>query len=256
MKFAKTSLGLVSLCASLALLPFEAPSATPQDGSAREAGEEGTVATRIEELGGSDHEARGRAWESLLDRGSEVLRDLEKAAREAKDPEIRWNARLLSREIRRQEKPRRITGRPLTIPPVPSRGFDRDDPLLQEFDELRRRMGEFDDLHRRMEDLHRRLEEGFRNAPPGTINRQGSSVRVEEGDGGSVHVEVTETRDGEQETKSYDAESWEEFRKNYPEVVEKYGLDGSAKAFPFRFAPGGGAHSWWNITPFFSTPGP
>ncbi|HKB16930.1 MAG TPA: PDZ domain-containing protein [Planctomycetota bacterium] len=255
MKLAKTLLGLAPLCAPIALLPFETPSAGPQGSPAQEKGPEGIVATWIEELGAPDHEVRGRAWESLLDRGTEVLRDLDKAAREAKDPEIRWNARLLAREIRRQEKPRRNPDRTLPALPAPPRGIDRDGPLRQEFDELRRRMGDFDDLHRQMEDLHRRLEEEFRNAPPGSVDRRGNSVRVETGADGSVHVEVTETRDGERETKTYDAQSWEEFRQNYPEVAEKYGLGGGG-VFRFHLAPGGGDSPWWNGAPFFSTPAP
>ncbi len=251
MKSAQIFLGLASLCGSLAFLPSEGPSSAPQGSPPRE---EGTVAKWIEELGAGDHEVRGRAWESLLDRGSEVLPDLDKASREGKDPEIRWNARLLAREIRRQEAPRRAPLRPQAIPPGSPR-IDRDDSLFQEFEDLRRRMGDFGDLHRQMEEFHRRLEEKFRNAPPGAVDQRGNSVRVER-DADGVRVEVTETKDGERESKTYEAQSWEEFRKNYPEIVEKYGLDGGGGAFPFHFAPGAGTGSWFDASPFFSSPSP
>ncbi|MCI0589444.1 MAG: PDZ domain-containing protein [Planctomycetes bacterium] len=251
MKLAHTCLGLLSLFGSVALLPGQGTPAGPKNGPAQD----GEVAGWIEELGASDHEVRGRAWESLLDRGSEVLRDLDTAAREGKDPEIRWNARLLAREIRRQEKPHRASGRSHPIPPAPPRGFGADEPLLREFENLRLRIGDFDDLHRQMEELHRRLEEQFRSAPSASVDRRGSSVRIETGADGSVHVEVTETRDGEQETKTYDAESWEEFRRNYPEVAEKYGFEGSG-AFQFHFGPGGGAGAWGQASPFFAAPAP
>ncbi|HET6203676.1 MAG TPA: PDZ domain-containing protein [Planctomycetota bacterium] len=241
MKFETKVLPMAALCGALSLL---VPRALPAGaaGARQEAQEQASA--WIEKLGAEDQDVRERAWDWLRERGEEVLPDLEKASKEAKDPEVRWNARLLSREIRRDgggklhRLPRRTETAPEEgFPPT----FDRD-LFSREFEGMQRQMGE----------MRRRLEEQFRNAPPGKVDRSGSSVRVESGANGSVRVEVTETRDGKQETKTYEAESWEEFRKNYPEVVEKYGLDGSGRGFTFRFGPRDAWGSWFDASPFLS----
>src|SRR5437867_2372569 len=90
-----------ALCGALSLSGPEALPARTLTVGAQAQDEK--VSAWIEKLGVQDQEVRERAWDALLERGREALPDLDRAGREAKDPEVRWNARLLAREIRRTD---------------------------------------------------------------------------------------------------------------------------------------------------------
>lgn len=66
---------------------------------------------------------------------------------------------------------------------------------------------------------------------------EGESVSVNVGEDGHVRVEVKSTKDGEESTETYEADSVEAFKAEHPEIAEKYGIDGS-QGTTFRFHNG------------------
>jgi hypothetical protein len=141
-------------------------------------------------------------------------------------------------------------GTPPDAPPAPGR--------LQEMDRLERRLEE---LLRRLERFDQGGEAGWAGRFPGfegmerwfeetplrrlaplqpgqgSFQSRGSSVRVEQGPDGSVKVAITETEDGDTQTKEYEAESWEDFREKYPDVGDRLGLDLGGGGFSLRWGP-------------------
>jgi hypothetical protein len=69
---------------------------------------------------------------------------------------------------------------------------------------------------------------------------RGMTLKV--GEDGKVELTVPEEKDGKREMRTYSAPSVEEFRKNHPELVEKYRLE---RHFSPGAVPEGEFRKWW-----------
>ena len=204
----------------------------------------------VQDLGSSNFDEREIATQRLLDLGPRAVPLLEKAVKSSKDSEVRWNAKRLLREIR--ESQRRSPS-----PPRPERGGpERMDDLIRQMEsqqrELRRMIEEhFRPFHRESDpfapfddpfqgfdfgDFERRIRELEERIGTGGV-RMGTTFSFRSGPDG-VRLEVTEVVDGKEETRVFEAEDMEAFRKKYPEIAEKYGVSEEG-GMGFRFRIGG-----------------
>jgi hypothetical protein len=147
------------------------------------------LAPLIEQLGSPDDGVRSRAREALAARGEEARAALELAARDSKDPEVRWNARKLLRRL--EEAP---------ATPPPSSRLERQG--ADDAQKLREVEGQ---------------EPGPLPGVPGAGRSSSKAVQI--GPDGRVKVTVTEEIDGQRQTKTYEAESMEELRRKHPDLL-------------------------------------
>lgn len=155
----------------------------------------------IEKLGSLDDRERERARQELEKLGGSALPELEKAAAESTDPEIRWNARKIARaiqdEVKRPERPtlERSSEAGSGVRPVEG----SDGPGLRPL------------------------------VPPGGLGGAGSSKSVQIGPGG-VRVEITQEVDGKRETKVYEGESIDQLRREHPGLLDDVRVFGPGSA--------------------------
>lgn len=221
-----------------------APTAAPQDPE---------LQRWIEQLGSTDFEKRDAALDALRAKGKSALTALDDAASSSEDPEVRWNARRLARDIRdgqtsaapepsrskADDSVRRNSGawrtpRTFTIPPgsFPDVRIETD---LKQFEEqmrdLRRNLDQFKNQFKDQVKSQLRVGPGtIQIGPGGSFFSSSNGVSIEVSDD-HVRVEVTKKQeDGSEERKTYEAGSMEEFREKYPEIAEQY-LDKQG-AFP------------------------
>jgi hypothetical protein len=222
----------------------------------------------VESLGSSDFAQRDRAIEKLRALGERAVPALEDAAKNAKDTEVRWNARRVLREIRDDAASAKTPRAPradhddltITLDDLKSGQALTQGGGAIDIQKLR------DEMSKRMEEIVRRQMEQFQQgsngfAPgmnwlraPGGISIQShgtgdssSEVRI---DNGKVKVTVRKKdKDGKEETQSYEAPSIEEFKEKYPEVANEYlgGLqmlgNGGKLAFSLGGIHGAGPHA-------------
>ena len=241
---------LTSLVVSVLSMPVITAQSKP---STQPAPESADVLRLIERLGAESFADRKAAERSLEAAGDAALPQLRDAAEKDEDPEVRWRARRLVRSLEGGDE----SGSPLQ-----RRSEEREQ--LDDLDEL-------DDLAERLErmlggpgldaDALRELREKMREQLQGRGSRahvfdldfgggslfkglggtsQGQSSKIKISSEG-VRVEVLESKpDGTEETKVYEAEDVEAFRKEHPEVAEQFGIRGPGLGGPsgrFGFPP-------------------
>ena len=215
------------------------------------------IARRIRELGDEDFSVREEAY-AALKRIGEPAREALKKALDSEDPEVRWRAaRLLcllddraeksgseagSRRIRRWSDSIR-EGRGFRIPDdveglrkhldaLFDELFDVD---LEPFDLRFFRDGDLPRLDDLLHDFSSKTGELTIQLEGGTAryrfqreeDGRTSSLTLEIGPDGAVKAETTDTGgEGERETRSFTAPSLQEFKKKYPDLAEKFRVDG------------------------------
>lgn len=219
----------------------------------------------IGDLGAESFKTRVNAEKALREMGDKALPELKKAAESADDQEVQWRARRLVRQIEKapeQGLQRRAPGTaPTPLLPhlrTPNQGGAPDD-FQQQFERL------FDAMERDFGvDIPRArfFDDNFfrdlQNQLPRNGTSQGLSMQV--GPDGGVRVEVKTKNDkGEVESKTYEAESMEEFERQYPGVLQQHGVGGG---FGLRFFqdPGSPLVQGWTMPPmdrqrWFAMPG-
>jgi hypothetical protein len=198
----------------------------------------------ILELGSGDFATRERARERLFALGKVALPALRVTLSEARDPEVRWQARRLVRQI---ESPRGERG----LQKTEAHGQDPDDGA-EVPDGLRRRRSSAGSpgLDARFEEMFQRLEQDFGVDVPrdrffGQDFFKDLETRIDtmqrsvpfawnqvQGTGQGISMEITPERvrvqvkeqneQGEEDSKVYEAPDLETFRTKYPEVANKY----------------------------------
>ena len=217
------------------------------------------LAKKIEKLigmlGDENFEVREGAYNELKEIGEPARAGLKKAL-DSKDPEVRWRAsRLLFLLDEERVRKSRQSGRLSLHWPQDSEMEERD--RLRHFDDdVSRHLNDlFNELFHEdfkpfffrfndddIFDIDELLEEFKRDTGKLSIQLGGSATHYmfqrQEGDtsvsldmsiaaDGSVEVRVTrKDKEGKEETSTYTAESLDEFKKSYPEVVEEFQLDG------------------------------
>lgn len=226
-------LGLVST--GLAQEPKTSEPATPPTKAA-----ERTVDQWIGDLGAESFRTRIAAEKALREMGERALPELKKAAESSTDQEVQWRSKRLVRQIERSPEPglmKRTPGGAAT--PMPGlrfhgQGGASPDDVQQQFERI------FDAMERDLgidiprarffgDDFFRDLKSQL---PQGGTS-QGLSMQI--GPDGAVRVEVKSKNDkGEVESKTYEAESMEEFERQYPGVLQQNGFGGG---LGLRFFP-------------------
>ena len=214
----------------------------------------------IETLGSADFAQRDKAIEKLRALGDKAVPALEDASKNAKDSEVRWNARRVLREIRDDAVSAKAPRAARSEKAQPSDPNDRDD-LSIPLQELSpgiaiARSGRAPiDVERLQQEMQKRMEEMVRRQmqiqgiEPGASmpsldwlrSQGGNTIRLGGGrlnggrmdgggasteirmENGNVKVSIRKTdKDGKEETKTYEAPSMEEFKEKYPEVAKEY----------------------------------
>ena len=206
----------------------------------------------IQQLGSTEFKERQEAHDKLLGAGHAALPLLEAASKDSDDPEIRWQARKLTREINRGKPARpevlrkvapddQAEPRPRALPqPLGSNGLDdRFEDLFQQLEHefgVRVPRGQFfgndffKDLERQMGDLGNR---GF-----GQFQGQGQGFTMQIAPD-KVRIEIKQKdADGKADNQVYEAPDLKTFREKYPEIARKYlqGVDGQG-GMAFRLGP-------------------
>ncbi len=262
--------GFFTAAALTAALAGQAAKAPEKPAPPEEAAQQPAPSTEelIDQLGDSAAAVRRLAEQQLRQQGKSSLEALEGAAEHHDDPEVRWRARRLARQIERGgapgglrprgQEPQRAPGR---ARPVPG-GANLDDMFDSLFQRLERDFGMdvprrrffgddfFMDLQRQMDEARQRMQQHWSDVDqlgPGVRGRA-DAMQFRMGPNG-VKLEVEErTDDGKVETKTYAAPDLETFREKYPEVAKRHlGGDGSMRLRLWRPGVHGGAfglRSW------------
>ncbi|MCA8942399.1 MAG: hypothetical protein KDB80_07530, partial [Planctomycetes bacterium] len=202
---------LLATVASVAMIP-----ALPgQDTPSTTAENKPSVDDLIEKLGDDSFRVRKDATEQLEQLGKDAASDLRIAAEDHDDPEVRMRATRILHRIEQGDaapSPSPGLGDPLRarrgIGPMP--GFDHDT-LRSMIDEM---------LNRRLGPQQRLLDRLLQDADVDVgINgvEANESVKIQVGPDG-VRVEVGENGD----SKVYEADDMDAFRKEFPDVAKKY----------------------------------
>lgn len=244
------------LAAVLSTLPAalaQEPVSKDPTASQRESIAGKSVEQWIGELGADSYRSRVAAEKALRDLGATALPELKKAAQQSGDEEVQWRARRLVRQIERGGAKGLM---PRDAAPVDPQGRDTGDSMEQHFDQV------FEQLERQFgidiprarffqDDFFRDLKAQM---PPAGGRSQGMSMQI--GPDGAVRVEQKTTNEnGEVETKTYEANSMEEFETRYPGVLQQNGLGFGLRMFrgsnPFgmRFSTPRIDASPWVATP-------
>jgi hypothetical protein len=203
-----------------------------------------TTRSLIEQLGARDYDERQQAEKKLLARGKAARAQLERAARDHEDPEVRWRARRVLRDLDRAgvgEQPdksgqkgglrRRQPG------DRPQRRFDRPRERLERIEDVDRLFDEiFDRLERELDidikDVRRHIERARGEARAHVRDRdiqfdkQSKSMKMSvTPDGVRVEIEAKD-RDGNVDKKVYEAEDMEDFKRKHPDVARRFGIGG------------------------------
>jgi len=197
----------------------------------------------VQQLGSDSYRERLQAENKLRQLGESARDELERAAQEGADREVQWRAKRLLRQLGRGE-PQREPGPDGLIERRRRRDSDQRDPEIVErrmragrsgggFDDVRK---EFDRIFKRFEDMGLDVpSRRFFDAPffqdlrsqwnvGVDVGGASQSMSVQVGPDG-VRVEVVEQgKDGEPETKVYEAPDMETFQKNHPGVLKGGGL--------------------------------
>src|SRR5262245_43577005 len=219
----------------------EPRSATSSDSKASADKSDPSTKKWIDQLGSPDFDERDAAIEHLRTMGKGVLGVLDDAASKSDDPEIRWNARRLARDIRDGKTKSAVRGRakgatPLReVPRVP----DPQDPQdLQGPQEPQTSLdlpglNHLDnDMRSDIERLHQELRSLRRSYPQMGLQGWKGGLQILDGSNSNVQVQIhdgqvkvtTREKDanGEEKSETYEAESIEQFREKYLEVAKRY----------------------------------
>ena len=266
-------LGAVLGLLALPALAQEPQKEQPQDKKevARPEGEaRKSTSQLIEQLGDAGFRNRKAAEDKLRELGKDALKELNAAAENHDDPEVRWRARRLADRIERGDegglRPRRAPNAqpPDHQPPVRTlvptwrdqfRTFGQPQDLDSLFDSLfeqlerdfqldiPRRQFFNDDFFR---DLQKQMRDQMRGMPGQGPDRSESMTMSSGPDGVRVEIKKKD-QDGKIDTKVYEAPDMDSFRAKYPEVAQRlFGGGGfQFRIGPMDLSPMGG----WNVTP-------
>jgi hypothetical protein len=149
------------------------------------------ISKLISNLNSDDINVRDKATEELKKIGSPALPMLEEAAKND-NPEVAWRAKIIIKAISRAAQKKQDES-PDSLP-------KKIGPTLRQFSN--------------------RFNITINNASPGT-----KSFALSQDSSGKISVTVTEyDKDGKQNTKTYTADSLDEFKKKYPEIAKEYGI--------------------------------
>ncbi|MGE3880672.1 MAG: PDZ domain-containing protein [Planctomycetota bacterium] len=207
------------------------PQAPPRAETAEPSKPKLSIEQWIQRLGAERPAQRKAAEDALSEFGSAARSALEVAAEDHDDPEVRWRARRLLRNLdapAERGRLRRIAP-DQTGPEVGREGDNEPDAnpeLRRAFEGFRG----FEELEQQMEDLRRQVEEmqrGF-GAPgrPGVPfggfwNGGDHTTSMQIGPDG-VRLEVREGEGADAKRKVYEAPDLETFREKYPEVAKQF----------------------------------
>lgn len=240
---------LMALCATAALASAvvaqdEARHPSGEAKAQSKSGETRSWSKWIQQLGSTEFKEREEARNRLLDAGQDAAPELRKAAKESDDPEIRWGARSVLRDLERGGRARGGLRRVDPSQEAPEKG-EKSEPAPAEPPGRVWRFSQ-PDLEGRFEDMFRRLEQDFgvqiprgrffegdffkdldRQLPGfGQFQGQGHAFSMNVSPDG-VRVEIKERgADGKEDTKVYEAPDLDSFRTKYPDVARRY-LDGA-----------------------------
>ncbi len=215
----------------------------------------------IEQLGHDSYKKRRAATKALVELGQKAKDELEAAAEDHDDPEVRMRAeRVLGKierkaaanEDRAQDLAETLRGRlkprgKRIIPPLRVDKFDNDQLRDMIDDMIKKQLPDHQRLIERqrelieklMKDLPGELDVRWRDdlgVPQAPGQRSSSSkISIEQGPDG-VRVEVQSDDDGEGEAKVYEAPDMESFKKQYPDIAKQY-FGGDGKRGLFRSGP-------------------
>lgn len=154
------------------------------------------ISSLIKDLEADNWETREKATDELRKIGEKALPALKEAA-ESNDPEVAWRAKIIIRSLEKTKRTR------------PERSTDELD------------IGKSVSIWE-PQTLSSRIKIFVQEMGPGTTTK---SFSFSTDASGKVTVTIKEeTEDGETEEKTYTADSMEEFKQKYPEVVKKYGI--------------------------------
>ncbi|MDI6788307.1 MAG: PDZ domain-containing protein, partial [Planctomycetota bacterium] len=145
----------------------------------------------VKDLDSDDITVRDKATEELKKIGKPALPFLEESVK-SDSPEVAWRSKIIINAIKKAEQ--NSSG---STDESVSRKIG---PTLQQFSN--------------------RFSITIRGATPGT-----KSVAISQDAGGKVSVTITEyDKDGKENTKTYTADSPEEFKQKYPDIAKEYGI--------------------------------
>lgn len=185
----------------------------------------------IQRLGAERPAQRKAAEDALAEFGAAARSALEAAAEDHEDPEVRWRARRLLRNLDAPAERGRLRR---VAPDRAGPDVDRDGEDESGSNRALRRTFEgfrgFEELEQQMEDLRRQIEEmqrGFgapgRQGVPfgGFWNGSEPSTSMQIGPDG-VRIEIREGEGPDAKRKVYEAPDVETFREKYPEVAKQF----------------------------------
>ncbi len=154
------------------------------------------INTLIEALGANQAQTRESATEELKEIGVPVLPAL-KEAMKSKDPEVAWRAKIIIRAIERSKPKTRIKKDTQKIGPGIMKFSNKFNIIIQ------------------------------------GMNADTKSFRFSTDPSGKVNVTITELKDGKKVTKTYSADSIEEFKEKHPEIAKEYGINENRTVIEF-----------------------
>ena len=171
----------------------EAETSTKTAGSV-ESDQTARINSLIKDLGAENWETRDKATEGLKKMGEEAIPAL-KEAMQNEDPEVAWRAKLIIRSIKKSKR----------VQAKPKQESDRQKSISIWSPQT----------------LSNRIKIFVYDVGPDTKSFSFST----DGSGKVTATIKEETKDGKVEEKTYTADSMEEFKKKYPEIVKRYGID-------------------------------
>lgn len=145
----------------------------------------------IRDLDADDITVRDKATDELKNIGKSALPLLEESAK-SDSPEVAWRSKIIINAIKKAEQ--------------------KNEP--QSDDSVSRKIGPT------LKQFGNRFNIIINGATPGT-----KSFSMSQDSSGKIIVTITENdKDGKQNTKTYEANSTEEFKQKYPEIAKEYGI--------------------------------
>jgi hypothetical protein len=228
-------LGAALFCASTAAVAQEPtpPQRRSEPAEAKTEADARSIEQLIEALGAETPSERREAERLLQERGEGAKDALEKAVDDHEDPEVRWRARRVLRALNGNAPRLERAGEGVerTAPRAPRAEGGEPSPARG-----------MEDLERRMEEMREQLETmrlglpgfeaiPFRGLGTGAWNL-GTKVEVSPG---RVRVELQEPKEGGgTETKVYEADDLDSFRREHPEIAQRV-FGGAAPGLPGSF---------------------
>jgi hypothetical protein len=145
----------------------------------------------IRDLDADDIKVRDKATDELKKIGKPAMPYLEESAK-SESPEVAWRSKIIINAIKKAEQQK--------VPQPDDSTAKRIGPTLKQFG------NKFNII--------------INSATPGT-----KSFSMSQDSSGKITVNITESdKDGKKNTKTYEANSTEEFKQKYPEIAKEYGI--------------------------------